>query len=98
MPTDASSAKRRVRHNNSDSQTVKIPVAAAPRTNKGEVRSFVKKKAATMPKRTVCVMASAVIDIRLKTKNTPGMLQATETTVIIESISVCAFIRYDTPP
>ena len=53
MPTDASSAKRRVRHNNSDSQTVKMPVAAAPRTNKGEVRSFVKKKAATMPKRTV---------------------------------------------
>ena len=43
-------------------------------------------------------MASAVIDIRLKTKNTPGILQATETTVIIKSISVCALIRYDTPP
>ena len=65
-----------------------------PTKSKGEFKSSVTKKASTMPRNTVCVMASAIMDMRRSTRNTPGIAHAMDTAMAMSKISVCTVIGH----
>ena len=87
IPIAASGRIYRRRCIHSTAYTVPTPIAVAPMMSQGEFKSFVTKKANTMPKKTVCVMASTIIDKRRNTKNVPIRLQLMPVTVAIPHIS-----------
>ena len=68
MPMDASSGTNRLRIRVSMSTTVKTPVMAAATSKSGELRSWVTKKAMTMPGRMACEMASDTMAVRRRTR------------------------------
>ena len=70
------------------------PTSVAPTRSKGEFKSSVTKKASTIPRNTVCVMASAIMDMRRSTRNTPGMAHAIDTAMAMSKISVCTVMGH----
>ena len=88
MPIDASSLTSPVLCIISVSHTVPTPTKVAPTSRNGEFKSSVIKKASTMPRNTVCVMASAIMDMRRNTRKTPGMAHAMDTAMAMSNISV----------
>ena len=47
-----------------------------------------------MPRNTVCVMASAIMDMRRSTRNTPGIAHAIDTAMAMSKISVCTVMGH----
>jgi hypothetical protein len=93
IPMAASSDRSFVRFKVSVNHTVASPTKAAPAISRGEDRSWVRKKARTIPSRIVWVMESDIIDIFLSTRKTPGREQAMATITAISWISNCGDIR-----
>lgn len=86
-PIAASSATSFVRTSISLSHIVAMPMMAAPMISNGDDRSCVTENANTMPKRIVCVMESATIDMLRNTKNAPGSVHVIATITAIICIS-----------
>ena len=59
---------------------------------KGESRLPTARKASTMPRRTVWLMASVSMDMRRRTRKFPGRAQAADMKMAIRSISAKEFI------
>ena len=61
-------------------------------SSQGEFKFSVARNAMTIPKNTVCVIASATMDILRSTRNTPGKAHANAANIAIRIISVWADI------
>jgi hypothetical protein len=79
IPMAESSDTSLVLFNISVKNTVITPIKAAPTIKRGEVKLFTIKNPITIPNKIVWVIASDIIDIFLRTKNTPGREHATAT-------------------
>src|SRR5918999_1385668 len=96
-PIAASSRTRPVRLTSSISDTVARPTAAAPTRRSGEVRSATTKNARTIPRSTVCVIASLTIAMLRRTRKTPGRAHAAAATAPISWISSWGAVIRDLP-